>query len=365
MKALGHGANVAQMAAHYNRPIEEIIDFSSNINPFVSDHIEDLLPTLLKNAQNYPDIEYTALREAIASYLKCHKEEIIVGNGATEIMYLLMKALCHLGPSQFTLGILHPTFSEYERSARLNGMKIVDFYLKEEKGFEVDLKEIEENLDSIDALFICNPNNPTGNVQELTQLLELLKAQEKWLIVDETFMEFVAENASYSLVPFIKDYDKLMVIQAITKFYGLPGIRLGYGITAHEGLKEAMYEYKEPWTVNSFAEQLTEHLLKDKAYQEKSRAYFKAERRRMMETLEAIKGLTVYPASANFILLNLQEHTADEVKEKLFEESGLLIRDASNFKGLDAHYIRVAVKKQEENDQLVAALKKCLDKINV
>ena len=402
MKALGHGANIAEMAAQYGKRIEEVIDFSSNINPFVSESIEGMLPSLLEAAKNYPDIYYTALREEIATYLNCEKEQVIVGNGATEIMYLLMKSLYHLKERdtltqevaissrhqehqndeqhysqevhqkqktiqkqqvarKMTLGIVHPTFSEYERSARLNGIEIMNLYLRREVQFVLDEKYIEEQLSQIDALFICNPNNPTGNVHDLKRLIEVMKAQDKWLIVDETFMEFVEAERIYTLVPFVKSYKKLIVIKAITKFFGLPGLRLGYGVTSHEGLLETMYHYKEPWTVNSFAEHLAGPLLRDKVYQKESKAYFKEERDLMLEALEALEGVVVYPTATNFVLLRLEGMTAKAIKEKLFQEDSILIRDASNFKGLDEHFIRVAIKAPKDNQKLITALKKHLN----
>ena len=360
MKALGHGANVAEMAAQYGKSIEEVIDFSSNINPFVSESIEGVLPSILEAAKNYPDIYYTALRGEIATYLNCEKEQVIVGNGATEIMYLLMKSLCHLKEKKMTLGIVHPTFSEYERSARLNGIETIDLYLGHEEQFVLDEKYIEKQLAQIDALFICNPNNPTGNVHDLKRLIEVMKAQDKWLIVDETFMEFVEAECTYTLVPSVKSYKKLIVIKAITKFFGLPGLRLGYGVTSHEGLLEAMYHYKEPWTVNSFAEYLTGPLLRDEVYQKESKAYFKEERALMLEALEALEGVMVYPTATNFVLLRLEKTTAKDLKEKLFQEEAILIRDASNFKGLDEHFIRVAIKAPHENERLLVALEKHL-----
>lgn len=359
MKGLGHGANVAEMARQYKKCEADIIDFSSNINPFMSEALKDRLPQVLEAARNYPDSHYTALREKIACYLKCGKDQVIVGNGATEIMYLLIKSL---GP--ISLGIVHPTFSEYERSAQLNQMPVVDLYLtlddEKEQVFTLSEEVVKERLEQIEALFVCNPNNPTGKVQDLKWLVELMKAADKWLIVDETFMEFVEQDERYSLISEVVNYRKLIVIKAITKFYGLPGLRLGYGVTSHEGLLEIMYHYKEPWTVNSFAEQLTGILLEDEAYQLRSKAYFKAERSRVLEALKSIPNLRVYHTDTNFILLKLEKGKAHELKEALFLKENLLIRDASNFKGLDEQFIRVAIKAPEENNQLIKALHKIL-----
>lgn len=361
MKALGHGANVEEMASLYGKDSKAIIDFSSNINPKIPAGLEDKLQEALRSAVAYPDIHYTKLRKAIAQYLGVRAEEIIVGNGATEIMYLLMKALSEKLQGKGTLGVMNPTFSEYERSARLSGMKIKDLYLEDNTKlmtFTINKDKLMEDLDEIDALFICNPNNPTGNVQVLEDVLQFMEDKKKLLIVDETFMEFVAAEGKFSLVDKVKTYKNLIIIKAVTKFFGLPGLRLGYGVTSNCSLLEAMYEYKEPWTVNSFAETLTPALFQDVKYIKESKEYFINERKRMVSALSEIKGLKVYETDTNFILIKLLKQKAADLKISLFEKYNLLIRDASNFKGLDESFIRVAVKSEIENDQLIAAMRR-------
>lgn len=367
MKALGHGANVVEMAVAYGKATEEIIDFSSNINPKVPEGLERQLKEALCKAVAYPDIHYTQLRSEIGAYLGVAADEIIVGNGATEVMYLLMKALSEELPNGGTLGIVNPTFSEYERSSRLSGMSIYDFQLEEVhtsegiSSFEINEAQIKEGLEKIDALFICNPNNPTGNAAHIEGILEMMREQGKLLIVDETFIEFIAEEEKYSLVGKIKAFNNLIIIKAVTKFFGLPGLRLGYGVSSNQELLEAMYDYKEPWTVNSFAETLTPALLQDTDYIKESKAYFDRERKRVLEALKRIKGLRAYETDTNFILLKLEKFKACVLKQTLFEKYDLLIRDASNFKGLDEHFIRIAVKTEEENNKLIAALRKEID----
>ena len=365
MKALGHGANVAEMAKVYGKREEEIIDFSSNINPFISEALEPRLVSALQAARSYPDIYYTELRQRIAAYLQCDMELIIPGNGATEIMYLLMKGLSLMAKEEgrnFRLGILNPTFSEYERSARLNDFEIIDLYWErqEEIGkaptFKIKKEEILEKIDEIDGLFICNPNNPTGNVQDLQEIADILDQHNKWLIIDETFMEFVEQESFYSLAGEVWRYDRMVVIKAVTKFFGLPGLRLGYGIISHQALLEKMYEHKEPWTINSFAEVLTKAMLQDRSYIEESKAYFLQEKARMDGMLRNISGITVYRTDTNFILLRLHDMASSELKEKLMIEHNILIRDASNFKGLDEKFVRIAIKSAEENNRLVEAL---------
>lgn len=360
MMDLGHGANSAEVALLYGKRQESIIDFSSNINPFVSEHLESRLQEALKSCTNYPDIHYRSLRKAISEYLDCQMEQIIPGNGATEIMYLLMKALGEQYKEKgrpFRLGIMNPTFSEYERSAKLNGLEVIDFALKKEEGFVLDDIELQESLDEIDGLFICNPNNPTGNCFDLKKIAVLMQESNKLLIVDETFMEFVEEEEIYSLMPLISKCDQLIIIKAITKFFGLPGLRLGYGISSNEALLRQMYYFKEPWSVNGFAEHLTEVLLQDRAYKENTKTYFKAERPRVVEALSEIEGLKVYPTATNFILIQLERLNSAQLKEEMIKDYHILIRDASNFKGLDEHFIRVAIKGKADNDQLIEAMK--------
>lgn len=348
---LGHGANTVDMASKYNKDPNVIIDFSANINPYKIKNLETYILEGLNKSSSYPDIEYTQLRQNIAAYLSCDKEHIIPGNGATEIMYLLMK--CLKGP----LAILNPTFSEYERSARLNHIEIVSFYLNKENEFVIDIEEIKSQLNTFEALFICNPNNPIGKVQNIKEILKLLQQHNKMLIVDETFIEFVDNEESFSLLKYIKTYSNLIIIKAATKFFGLPGIRLGYGITSNRPLLKEMAVYKEPWTVNTFADHLTNYIFKEKQYITETKAYFTQERKRMLKELDAIAHLKAYTTDTNFILIELRDLTANEMKHKLFEKYNLLVRDASNFKGLDEHFIRIAIKTQEENDLLISKLR--------
>lgn len=354
IKSLGHGANVCEMAALYEKESIDIIDFSSNINPYTVPGLEDFLEDALSAAVSYPDSQYTRLREEIAKYVGCMPYEVIPGNGATEIMYLLMKSLSG------TIGIFNPTFSEYERGAHLNGLEVIDLHLNKEKGFTVDLDALKERLDEIDSVFVCNPNNPTGNVQDLKELLEVLSATGKLLIVDETFMEFVPEEERYSLVPMIKAHRNLIVIKAMTKFFGLPGLRLGYGVTSNTTLLEKMYVYKEPWTINTFAEKLSIEMFKETEYKVESKAYFEEEREAMLEALGKMQGLKAYGTATNFILIELEKIKASKLKEGLFVDYNILIRDASNFKGLNENFVRVAIKTPEENAVLIDAMSKIL-----
>jgi len=351
MIKLGHGADVNQMISKYNKS-ENILDFSSNINPYTPKNIEEYVLEGLKNSIKYPDIEYINLRENIASYLNLNYEYIVPGNGASEIIYMIMNVL------NGRLAILNPTFSEYERAATINNLEVVDLYLDE--GFKVDIRDIEKNIDKFDFLFVCSPNNPSGNVQNLVELLDLLKRHDKIMIVDETFMEFVHESDKYSLVEYVNKYSNLFIIKAVTKFFGLPGIRLGYGITSNKNILQDIWSIKEPWTVNSFAENICKYIFKDIDYIRNTKDYFEKEISYMLKELNKIDSIECFNTDTNFILLKLKKHDSNYIKEKLFINKDILIRDASNFKGLDKKYIRVAVKKREENERLITALREIM-----
>ena len=354
MKDLGHGANVDNMAKKFGKNENDIIDFSSNVNPHIISDLGKYVLEGLEKSRSYPDINYTNLRNNISDYIKVDSELIIPGNGATEIIYRLMKSI------KRRLAILNPTFSEYGRGAKLNNLEIIDFHLKEENNFSIDLDEIQKNMDKFDSLFICNPNNPNGKVKDLNELLDLMIENDKLLIVDETFMEFVGEEEKYSLINKIEQTPNLFILKAVTKFFGMPGLRLGYGVTSNKQIIKNIYEYKEPWTINSFAENLSNYLFKDKEYINGSKDYYINERKFMLEELRKISRLKVYDTDTNFVLIKLDDDEANSLKLELFEKYNILIRDASNFIGLDKSYIRVAIKSHNDNKVLIESLRKIL-----
>lgn len=354
MKDLGHGANVEDMCRAYKKNPKDIIDFSSNINPYLIPNLDEYILEGLSVCNKYPDISYKSLRENIARYLSVDSCNIIPGNGATEIIYLLMKSIGK------RIAILNPTFSEYERSANLSGLEVLNLYLNKDNNFELDLNYIRENIDKFDSLFICNPSNPIGKTYDLSSLVELLKKHNKLLIVDETFMEFAEHEENYSLIKHIKENENIFIIKAITKFFGIPGIRLGYGVCSNQNILDKMYEIKEPWTINSFADIISNYIFKDEEYIKNSKEFFIKERAYVLKELRDIKAIKVYDTNTNFILVKLLNTTASKLKEKLFLEGNILIRDASNFRNLDESYIRIAIKSHSENKKILNQLNKIL-----
>lgn len=349
-----HGADINSAAELYGLEADKIIDFSSNINPFIVESMDKIVAAGVENLQKYPDIKYRRLRKNIADYLRVEDSYIIPGNGATEIIYLLMRNLSG------RLAIINPTFSEYRKGAEIAGLSVVDFVMDWKKDFKLDLDEIYRRKDEFDSIFICNPNNPDGSVREIKKLLEFAEREGKLLIVDETFIEFADSEKDRSLVNMVEKSKNLFIIRAVTKFFGIPGIRLGYGISSNRELLQKMYDEKEPWTINSFADSASDFIFKDDEYIRKSKEYFSKERICMINEINKIDGIKAFNSDANFILVRFENRNVLDVKENLLKRAGLLIRDASNFIGLDSSFARVAIKNHEQNTVLVDALRSVL-----
>ena len=349
-----HGADINSAAELYGLEADKIIDFSSNINPFIVDSMDKIVAAGVGSLQKYPDIKYRRLRKNISDYLGVDDSQVIPGNGATEIIYLLMRNLSG------RLAIINPTFSEYRKGAEIAGLSVVDFVMDWKKDFKLDLDEIYRRKDEFDSIFICNPNNPDGSVREIKKLLEFAEKEGKLLIVDETFIEFADSEKDRSLVNMVEKSKNLFIIRAVTKFFGIPGIRLGYGISSNRELLQKMYDEKEPWTINSFADAASDFIFKEEEYIRKSKEYFSKERVCMINEINKIDGIKAFNSDANFILVRFENRNVLDVKENLLKRAGLLIRDASNFIGLDSSFARVAIKNHEQNIVLVDAIRSVL-----
>lgn len=345
MNPYEHGGNIYDYE-------EEIIDFSSNINPLGA---PKWIFNIIKKVDltKYPDIKYRKLKEAISKYVGYSQENIIIGNGATELIHLFVRAFQLKRPL-----IPSPAFLEYERAYYINGGKPIYFRLEEDYGFKINFLKLLLQMEKADSLIIGNPNNPTGQgitKEEIEVILKKSEALNIPVIIDEAFIEFMKGYKNYEALPLIKRYDKLFVVRAATKFFGMPGLRLGYGIGS-PSLIQKLEKYKEPWTVNAFADAVGREIFKDKAYIEKTREYVNKEIEYMLYTLREIDYLVAFDTKVNFILLKLKAGRVKNLKQILLKK-GILIRDASNFRYLDKSFFRVAIKRHEDNEKLIQALK--------
>lgn len=329
----------------------ELIDFSSNINPLGYPPVLDqIIAQGLSCLTAYPDIQYRRLRKVIAQYLGCEPDEVLVGNGSMEIIDYFCQ--CHK-----RVVICIPCFSEYQERATVYGKPVVQIRLSED--FRVSAERIEPYLTPDTVLILGNPNNPTGQRiprEELLKLLRLTAAKAAFLALDEAFYEFCAHD--YDSIRLCYGQQHVCVIRAATKFFGLPGLRLGYAY-GHRDLAHAYQQFVLPWHINALADLAGQAIFQETGYIQKSKVYVAEQREFMLSELKKLPGLRVYDTDANFILLRLLNCTEDDLFERLIRK-GLLIRKASSFEGLDNTYIRIAVKDQANNDKLLNALREGL-----
>lgn len=359
MQKFEHGGNVYQQAPDG----KSWLDFSANINPLgLPASVKQAMQASLDDVIHYPDPQAKELKQAIAEHYQLPEQNLILGNGAAELFYLFMQML---RPKHVLLPV--PSFSEYERAARAAGCRISYFPLKAEETFYLDWQKLSKAVTpSVDCVILGNPNNPTGQLlpwQELSNFFTMLKLWQKnvWVLVDESFLDFLPDDSAYTWRYMTETFPYLFVIQSLTKFYAIPGLRLGFGV-ANAALIQRLEQGKDVWNVNLLAQKAGVAALSDAPYQEKSRELVQRERAWLYAALRKIEGIYAYPPSVNFILLNIEgtgKSSAELTKE--MRERGILVRDCGNYPGLDGrNFIRVAVRTREENLQLIQALEECV-----
>lgn len=357
-----HGSDLEKIAAHYSIDKDSITNYSGNVNPLgLSDSITSELAKHIQLIASYPDRDYTSLRTTLGNYIGVDKQDIIVGNGSTELISLFIKVL----QPQNAL-IIGPTYSEYEREIFINEGRSRYFPLLEEDDFQVNLVHLKEHLaEDADLLVICNPNNPTSTSisrAELREILDFCLEYDVDVLIDETYVEFaddVDDVSAVSLTPF---YQNLFIIRGVSKFYAAPGLRLGYGVSGNKSLIHRINSLKNPWTINSLAAYAGELMVQDRDYIHKTRTLIHSERERIIKILKEWDSVKAYPANGNFILVKLLgEHKSYDIFEALIKK-GMMIRDASSFPFLSNKFIRFCILSREDNDRLLDALDEILNR---
>lgn len=359
LKEHQHGGNLARAARVYGLPEREFIDFSANINPLgPSPGVFRAVGENLWRICHYPDPDCGRLKELLAGHLDVPPESLVLGNGGAELIYLLPGAL------QIKRAlVVAPTFSEYA-SALIAAGREVDYYcLPLEGDISLCLEQLKYSIGDYSAVFICNPNNPTGLALRSRQLEPLLGAARKsgaTVVVDEAFIDFVDRRDECSLMSRAAETPNLVVLYSLTKFFGIPGLRLGAAV-ARPDLASRLNRVRDPWSVNALAQVAGEAALLDKAHMEATLELVRTEREYLYRRLSALDGIKPLPGAANFLLVDISG-AGKTVAEliPLLGRRGILVRDCSNFRGLEGQYIRVAVRNREENDKLIASLRSVL-----
>ena len=356
-----HGSDLEKIEEIYHIKKEDITSFSANVNPLgISPLLRDTLAKHVDAITSYPDREYAQLRKSICAYTGANFENIIVGNGSTELISLFIQTT---HPKKAL--ILGPTYSEYEREISLEGGHTLYYPLKEENNFQMDVEDFCSQLnDSLDLLVLCNPNNPTSTAVARKDMRKILDCALQYgisVMVDETYEEFTPEGSKISSIPLTNNYNNLIVLRGISKFFAAPGLRLGYAVTGNPDLLKYINTKKNPWTINSLAEIAGCIMFSDKDYINKTKALITGERQRMYDTLSSWKTVKVYPSCTNFLLVRIlrEDVTSDMVFDHCIRK-GLMIRDCSTFPFLDSSYIRFCVMSPEKNNELLEAFREIL-----
>lgn len=342
-----HGGDI------YTRPYR--IDFSANINPLgTPPAVLEAACRGVSRAADYPDIHCRKLRQAISRREEVPAEQIICGNGAAELIFALVQAV---KPRRALLAA--PGFAEYEQALKTLGESCrIDFYqCSREQGFKLGEDYLDCIREDMDLIFLCNPNNPTGLLIDpklLESIAEKCRDKGAVLVLDECFNGLLEDGEKYSLKKRLRQMPNLFLLKAFTKLYAMAGLRLGYGLCSDEKLLEKIHQVLQPWNVSIPAQEAGTAAMEEREFEQKSREYVARELSFLKEEFGRL-GLAFYDSKANYLFFEGPEDLYDRCGEE-----GILIRDCSNYRGLGPGYFRVAVKRHEENKELIRVLKKCL-----
>jgi len=350
----GHGGNIHAMAQRLGCRPEEIIDVSSNINPLgpppgLMDYLREHLTVVCR----LPEIDSQGVTAQMAARLGVDESCILAGAGTTQFIHAMFAAL----QSRRVL-IVGPTYSDYADACRARNIPPQYFLADARDHFQIDVERLARQAGAADTVVICNPNNPTGVLLPKEALWDLCRRHPAIrFVIDESYLPFVSAAEDLSMVAC--GLANVLVLHSLSKIYRLPGLRIGFAIAAApviSGLRRRM----APWSLNSLAQAavgfLCAHSVRIEAFARHSREYVARERRRFFACLQANGALQPHPSSVNFFLVQLAPHlTAGQVCAQLAQER-LLIRDCSNFHGLNAQFIRIAIHQPEVNGRVAAML---------
>ena len=363
-KASFHGSDIEKIASHYKVPMDSLINFAANVNPLgFPESVSKAIASNLSVLSTYPDREYTKLREVIGAYCNVDPAYVMVGNGSSELIALSIQ---QISPKKTLL--LGPTYSEYERELTLLGSSIDYYNLKAEDCFDLNMECFLEKLaENYDSLILCNPNNPTSSFisnQTVGEILKACEVRNTFLMIDETYVEFVQDSLINSAVSLVSKYNNLIILRGVSKFFAAPGLRLGYGVTSNLELLAKLKNAQIPWSLNSIGAFAGERLLTDTTYIETTNTLIEKEKKHFLSELRKLSGINAFESHANFILVQItaKDITATQIFLRCLEE-GLMIRDCSSFEGLGGEFIRFCIMNPEDNRRLFTTIERQLNRI--
>jgi L-threonine-O-3-phosphate decarboxylase len=351
-----HGGNIAWAAALAGCSPSLILDFSASINPLgppqsaiaaIESRLQDLVA--------YPDPNYQQLRESLSQlHPTLTPEWILPGNGAAELLTWACRELAEQEETRLVV----PAFSDYQRALTGFSARVREFPLGLEEG-KATLPIPQPSRQNQMGLLLNNPHNPTGQLFDRDTLVPYLE-RYALVVIDEAFMDFLPPQAEQSLIPEVQNHPNLVILRSLTKFYSLPGLRLGYAI-AHPERLQRWQQWRDPWAVNTLAAAAAEAIVTEQSFRQQTWQWLPKARSQLFEGLEQLPGLRPHSSAANFLLVET-DFPSPQLQQALLERHRILIRDCSSFPELSDRYFRVAVRTPEENQRLLEGLATILER---
>lgn len=325
------------------------LDFSVNTNPLgMPDPVKEALHQAVEEAENYPDIRAQVLSAAVTEQLQVRKEQLVFGNGASELFHAVLHAI---KPSKILIPV--PSFLGYEEAAKAIDCEVIFYEMKKEEKFCLTDRILDVLDENISLVFLANPNNPVGNLVEpelIFQIAEKCRQCDITLVLDECFMELTGKEQTYSFLKRLNEFSNVVVIRAFTKLYAIPGVRLGY-LVCEQNLAEKIRLQLPEWNLSVFAQRAGVAAIKEQEYIVRAVVCIQTQRQFLLEELQAA-GCSVFDSDADYLLFY-----SEMPLYELFLQRGILIRDCSNFRGLQRGYYRIAVKSEEQNRMFAEVLR--------
>lgn len=363
MRQPAHGGNLVWAAALAGCPPSAIVDFSASISPLGPPRgAIAAIVSQLDNLRHYPDPDYSALRLALGQFHQLPPEWILPGNGSAELLSLAGRELAQLSAT----ALITPAFGDYYRALAAYNAKVLEFLLDfgvAAAGGKISCSFVclPPSLSSLYlshhtqqcGLLINNPHNPTGTLFPRSAILPYLK-EFALVVVDEAFMDFLPDDQEQSLIKVVQEYPNLVILRSLTKFFSLPGLRLGYAIAHPDRLRQWQL-WRDPWPVNTLAAAAAIAALEDRDFQAQTWMWLPQVRSELFEGLTCLPGLQPFHSAANFLLVESQS-SSSELQQQLLKHHQILIRDCLSFPQLGDRYFRVAVRSKSDNQRLLKAI---------
>ncbi|MCF8070284.1 MAG: pyridoxal phosphate-dependent class II aminotransferase [Desulfobacterales bacterium] len=349
----GHGGNIYELAKRIGYKPSDIIDMSSNVNPLGPlPGVKKTITDNIRNITALPEVDAGGIIRAFSECYDIDPSLVLSGNGSTQLIYTIPRAL----GSQKAL-IVGPTYADYADACIMNDVEFEFLVSRESNSFTPDFEEIGKNLDGVDTVFLCNPNNPTGVLVSGDDIEALCRSfPEKHFIIDESYLPFADTSEKESMLS--RGVPNVIVLNSMSKIFRIPGLRIGFLISSSEIIKKHM-RYAMPWSVNSLAHAVVTYLMTNREivdnFIQETRTMLDSEKNRFLDSFKDVERLKLYPSTTSFLLGRLKGKTSEAVCEALADQ-GILIRNCANFQGLSNEYIRISLKMPEINSMLIKKL---------